>query len=126
MSNDIDEQLRAALRRVDPEQGFAQRVLARIEVEQRQRRPRFATRLPAWLPTRARWLPVAVAASALLVAVLLNARQVRHERQGLEARQQLIDALRVAGEKLDLAYRAVNTESPPTASDDTAPGDTGA
>jgi hypothetical protein len=32
-------------------------------------------------------------------------------QQGLEARAQLLEALRVTGEKLDLAYRVVNDES---------------
>jgi sensor domain CHASE-containing protein len=67
-----------------------------------------------WRPVRwrsvgvrpARWLPVALAASLILTVVVIH--EHRKREQGLQARQQLIEALRVTGEKLDLAYRAVN------------------
>lgn len=117
MSHDLERQLRAALRAVDAPPDFSQRVLARIERTQ-------ARRLRA-LPT---WLPVALAASAIFGALLTHAWHVRQERAGLEARQQVIDALRVTGEKLDLAYRVVNAELQPAAdsSNDSAPDDQGA
>jgi hypothetical protein len=38
--------------------------------------------------------------------------QVRREQEGLEARKQLIEALRLTGEKLDIAYQAVNRKAP--------------
>ena len=43
--------------------------------------------------------------------------QVRREQEGLEARKQLIEALRLTGEKLDVAYQAVNRESQPSKDD---------
>ena len=114
MSHDLEQQLRHALRREDPQPGFTQRVMARIEGEKTRRRP--------W---RSTWLPAALAASTILGAIVVHAWQERHDRQGAEARQQLIDALRVTGEKLDLAYRVVNTQSPPATSD-ASPSNTGA
>jgi negative regulator of sigma E activity len=112
MSEDFEKQLRDALRPVDPEDGFANRVMARIEMAKSRRR--------RWVSTPSRWFPVALAASVVLaVAVLLHQRHLREERAGLEARQQLIEALRISGEKLDLAYRVVNTEPQPPSSDDT-------
>ncbi len=111
MSNDLEKELRDALRHVDPAEGFTQRVMARIEAgESRSKR---------WLPLQVRWLPVALAASAIFGAVAMHAWHERQQRQGLEARQQLIEALRVTGEKLDLAYRVVNAESEPARSEDT-------
>jgi len=103
MSNDLEKELRDALRPVDPDEGFTLRVMARIE-EEESRSKRW------WPPLQVRWLPVALAASALVGAVLMD---VWHDRQqqGLEARQQLIQALRVTGEKLDLAYRGVNADT---------------
>ena len=111
MSNDLDDQLRKALRPVDPGEGFADRVLARIEATS-------AARSRRWLPPRFRGLPVALAASAVLGAVLIHVWQVDREQRGLEARRQLIEALHVTGEKLDLVYRSVKRESSPEPNDD--------
>jgi hypothetical protein len=110
MNNDLDDPLRKALRPVDPEKGFADRVLARIEATPAAR--------SRWLPQRFRAWPVALAASAVLGAVLIHVWQVDRERRGLEARRQLIEALHVTGEKLDLVYRSVKRESSPSSSDD--------
>ena len=111
MSNDLDDELRKALRPLDPEEGFADRVMARIEatpVAQSRR----------GLPQRFRGWPVALAASAVLGAVLIHVWQVDRERRGLEARRQLIEALQVTGEKLDLVYRSVKRESSRPSGDD--------
>jgi len=113
MSDDLEKQLREALRHVDPPPGFAVRVSARTQSEQRHR----------WLPAGYRWVPATLAASVLLSLLVAYGWQLRHEReQGLAARQQLIEALRLTGEKLDLAYRGVQDASKPTVPPDT--GDT--
>lgn len=95
MSDELEDRLRKALRPVDPEEGFAERVMARIE--------------PVSVSKRGRrvWLPAALAASALLGVVLWQADR---ERRGLEARRQLIEALHITGEKLDVAYRGVRRD----------------
>ena len=57
-------------------------------------------------------MAIGLAASVAFAAVLgTHQWQVHRERQGLEARRQLIEALRVTGEKLDVAYQAVNREA---------------
>ena len=107
MSKDFEQQLRDALQPVDPEEGFDQRVMARIA----QERSRSRTKIT-------RWASVALAASVLFVAVLgAHQWQLRREQEGLEARKQLIEALRLTGEKLDVAYQAVNREAPEPADD---------
>jgi negative regulator of sigma E activity len=104
MSKDFEQQLRDALRPVDPEEGFEQRVMARVSREP-ARRHRKVTR---WA------VPLAIAASMACVAIFgAHQWQERREQQGLEARRQLLEALRLTGEKLDVAYQAVNRESPP-------------
>lgn len=104
MSDDLDRALRTALKPVEPTDGFADRVMARVEAPAPVRGRQTIS--------RARWFPMALAASvAILAAVLLHERQLRQERAGIEARQQLIEALRISGEKLDLAYRVVNADS---------------
>jgi hypothetical protein len=100
MNSDLEKILREALRPVDPEDGFADRVMSRLE---RERRP----------PRRERhrkplWMAVALAASAVLAVIGVHEWQAHREREGLEARAQVLDALRVTGEKLDIAYRTVN------------------
>jgi hypothetical protein len=120
MSTELEDQLRKALPRVDPQEGFAERVFARIDVE----RAAATARSRRWLPkvfhgvrARVSW-PAALAASALLVSVLMYGWHVDRERRGLEARRQLLQALHITGEKLDVAYRGVMRESPPAASGD--------
>ena len=104
MSKDFEEQLRDALRPVDPEEGFEQRVMARVAAEPVRSR----SKIKRWAAA------VAIAATMAFAAILgANQWQERREQQGLEARRQLLEALRVTGEKLDLAYQAVNRESRP-------------
>jgi len=104
MNSDLEKQLRDALRPIDPPAGFATRVSERT---QRRRWPR------GRLPMHPHWLPTALAASVLAALVLGYGWQVHRERQGLQARQQLIEALRLTGEKLDLAYRGVRDAARP-------------
>jgi hypothetical protein len=109
MSKNLDDELRGALRPVDPGEDFAQRVLSRIANDSaRSRHPAKA---------RYQWLPVALAASVVLGFLVSHDRQMRRAQQGLEARRQLIEALRVTGAKLDLAYRVVNDEARASASE---------
>jgi hypothetical protein len=103
MSKDLDDELRSALQSVDPGEQFAQRVTARIADEAaRPRRSRLV---------RYQWVSAAIAASVVLGFLITHEWQVRREQQGLAARNQVLEALRVTGEKLDLAYRVVNAET---------------
>ena len=112
MSKDFERQLREALRPVDPEEGFDERVMARIAREGSRARTMVT-----------RWVSVALAASVVFAAVLgAHEWQLRREQEGLEARKQLIEALRLTGEKLDVAYQAVNRESSPPPADDDGSG----
>jgi hypothetical protein len=112
MSNDLNDRLRAALRPVDPGESFTQKVLARIASEPvaGARRPLNGTPLARALRNYA----LSWQSAAALVTVVLAGLLVAHEwhaqraQEGLEARRQVIEALRVTSEKLDLAYQAVN------------------
>lgn len=109
MNPELENRLRQALRPVDPPEGFAARVLARVAA---QNRPR-SERRPAerGRPRRLGFVPLALAA-ALAAALVIGIRwHEQRELQGLEARRQLIEALRVTSQKLDLAWQIVN--SPP-------------
>jgi len=107
MSNELNDRLRAALRPVDPGESFTQGVLARIASE--------PERAPMWAHRAVRVRELRRLSGVLLVVVatgFLVAHQWRaqHVQQGREARQQVLEALRVTSEKLDLAYRAVKDQ----------------
>ncbi len=104
--NNLDDELRDALRRVQPPSGFAARVIARAH-EQAPAHQRL------WSAPVLRW---AVAAT-VLIAVGLGGFEYRRDRreraQGEAARQQAIIALRIAGTKLKLAQAKVQRLSAP-------------
>jgi hypothetical protein len=106
MEKNLDEKLRAALRPVDPDGDFANDVLARIDPNERHSAKNLT------LPRRPlRWhIPVALAASvACTILVGLEWRQ--QQQEGLRAREQLIEALRVTSSKLDLVHDIVEERS---------------
>lgn len=92
----LENDLRHALRRESPPAGFASRVLQRIEHEH--------------TPRRNRWWR-AVAASVTLTALLGGwaAHTVHERRQGEHAREQVLLALKIAGEKVRYAQQEVRT-----------------
>jgi hypothetical protein len=96
----LDAQLRRALRPVDPPRGFTERVLARISSEQRPAR-------------HSRWrIPLGLAAALLLgLGIYVRAQQQRQQLVGLEARREVIEALRLTDQKLDLALQSVKDAS---------------
>ena len=111
MSNDIESRMRAALRPVAPREEFSQKLLAQAVVAspaQPKRRDFTATRLRplAW------WLSASLAASLVLaVGVHQHLQQQRLQQSGLEARREVMKALRVTSQKLNLAYEAVKSQS---------------
>jgi hypothetical protein len=98
----LEQNLRAALRPVDPGTGFVGGVLARVAAERSGQVRTFRARAAL------SWGSFALAASIVAALLLAHQQQVRRTEQGLEARRQLIEALRVTGDKLDLASRMVN------------------
>jgi hypothetical protein len=108
MSDFLEDELRRALRPVDPGDDFTHKVLARVQA-QSTGRERHSRRLHERL---VRWVPAALAAS-LLAAIIVNHEhsQAQMAEEGLRAREQLIAALRVTSEKLDLAYEAVHNQT---------------
>lgn len=92
----LEQDLRHALRRQSPAPGFASRVLQRIEHER--------------APKRNRWWR-AVAASVTLTALLGGwaAHTIHERREGERAREQVLLALKIAGEKVRYAQHEVRT-----------------
>jgi len=117
MSQDIENQLRRALRPVDPSAGFAERVMRALPESTPRAAPVVALRSAARPNLWRRLSTPAALAASLVVAVLLGQQagrqQVeREQRAGLAARAELLQALRITSKKLDLAYQAVNRPAP--------------
>jgi hypothetical protein len=110
MSKDIESQMRAALRAVAPREEFTQKLLANVtsRLPALRKPSRFATGLRplAW------WFSASLAASVVLaVGVHQHLQQQRLQQSGLEARREVLEALRVTSQKLNLAYEAVKSQS---------------
>ena len=119
--NDVEDRLRRAMRPIDPPEGFAERVMRALPA----REPPATVSVLATVPRASRagaWrrfsAPAALAAS-LVVAVLVGKQiALKHEeREGLAASRELMQALRVTSQKLDVAYQAVQS-TPPASADE--------
>jgi hypothetical protein len=111
----FEDELKNALRRREPPQGFSHRVLARAaEIGSRQADHAWRE---LWLKifdqplapaNLLRWATVTVLAAGLVVGGV-HYRSVQRERaQGEAAKQRLLLALRIAGRKLQLAKTRVD------------------
>jgi negative regulator of sigma E activity len=116
--NDVEDKLRRAMRPIDPPEGFAERVMRALPA----REPPAPVVVLATVPRAPRtsaWrrfsTPVTLAAS-LVVGVLVGKQMaLEHQREGIAASRELMQALRVTSQKLDAAYQAV--QGPPPAPD---------
>ena len=100
-----EDALREALRREDPPDGFAGRVMAKVEARQSASG---AWSGLAWVfrGPRLRWA-TALASIALLIGGLDYWRWREERAQGERTKQQVMLALRIAGGKLRLAQAKV-------------------
>lgn len=104
--NDIDNQLRDALRRCNPPAGFADRVMAKAAAEGKRPLWTFQPFRLGW-PTL-RWVAVPTLAAMLMAGFGYHSyEQRKEEAEARVARQQVLLALRIAGSKLKLAKQKV-------------------
>ena len=91
----LDNDLRQAMRRVPAPEGFAERVMARLNEPRRDSHP-------------ARWR--AIAATLLLGAIIggWGVHETLERRRGERARDQVLLALRIAGTQVARAQRAAH------------------
>ena len=89
----LDDELRAALRREDPSPGFARRVVARAKVKPAPQ---------SWFPGS--WFPRMMWATALAAMLVIGFGGISEyrERQAERAARQAVMALRIAAEKLNM------------------------
>ena len=111
MNDDLESGLRSSLRPVAPRDEFSQKLVAQVVARARP------DRSPRAMPWRASkrstwWLSASLAASLLLVVgVQIQMQQERARQNGLEARRQVVEALRMTSQKLNLAYESDQSES---------------
>jgi hypothetical protein len=122
MSQDLESQLRAALRPIAPSAALEKKLIASVT-----EKPALAPAKPGRYfrsgaaHSRARWLSIGAAACVLIALGMQHRLHEHDERQnGLEARRQVVEALRMTSQKLDLAYEIVKSQS--TSLDDENPG----
>jgi hypothetical protein len=101
----LDDEVKSALRRVEPPAGFAERVLAQAR-RQPDSNPGFVGWLRVKFPPRAvRWA-VAFGAACVLILAGARYRQYRQEKiQGMRAAAQARQALAIASGKLNAAFQ---------------------
>lgn len=111
MSKDLESQLRAALRPVAPRKEFTDRLLARSTAIAPD--PRSARNLAArGIRPMAWWFGASLAASVLLaIGIQQHLEQQRLQQSGLEARREVVEALRMTSQKLNIAYEAIRSQS---------------
>jgi hypothetical protein len=90
----LEDELKAALRREDPSPGFAQRVVARAKATSRSSRPIF----------RMVWAAALAAMLAIGFTAAYEYRQMKAERASRDA----VIALRIAADKLNMARDKVS------------------
>ena len=101
---ELDDELRHVLRREEPPPGFAEAVLRRVA------EPRIVPfeRKPMIRPSLTRWAAAAALVVALGGAAAYRAAEAREERmRGEAAKEQLMQALRITGSKLQIVQSAV-------------------
>lgn len=102
----MDDELKRVLRRVEPPDGFTERVLARVE----------EGNLRPLRPSRSgfRGLVTGFAAAAVLAIAVMGGlwyrAEQRRQAQGVEARRQVLLTLRIAGSKLHEIQTKVNNQ----------------
>jgi hypothetical protein len=120
MSKDIESGMRAALRPVAPSDEFSQKLLAQV-VADPPARPKSIRFISQGARPLAWWLAASLAASLILaVGIQQHLQEERLRQSGLEARREVLQALRVTSQKLNLAFEAVKSQS--TALADEEPG----
>jgi hypothetical protein len=105
MTSAFENRLKAALAPQDPGPDFTASVLEAVK----QQAPSQAA--PARPSRLVQWLSVGIAACLVAaITVTIQIRDAREREAGLRAKAQVLEALQVTSEKLNLAYRVVHPQ----------------
>lgn len=119
MNEEFENRLRRALRPVDAPAGFAERVMRALPAHPAPANVALLNmvRQPSPVSPWRRFSTPAALAASLLVAVftgqhVATLKAEREQQAGLAASRELMQALRLTSQKLDLAYEAVQRPAP--------------
>lgn len=105
---DLENELRAALRRPEPPPGFTNRVLARIARLPAPQAGRWQGVLSLFRVSKLRWAAASVVICLVMTIGVAQYRRAEHERaKGEAAKVQLMQALQIASTKLNVALKKV-------------------
>jgi len=121
MSENFENELRRALRPVDAPEGFTERVIRALPAQREPVITPVVNPMPAHRLMKRFGIPMAFAAALVLSVILgqhvahVQTERMTAEREaaGRAASRELMQALHVTSQKLDLAYQAVKTPPPP-------------
>jgi hypothetical protein len=107
MKKDLESELRDALRPVAPSADLTRRLIAQVDAQASGAQPprKGPVARPLW------WASGLAASLVIALGVQQHVRAQRELAQGLEARRQVLQALQMTSQKLDLAYEAVKKQS---------------
>ncbi len=104
----LEEELRKALQRKEAPSGFADRLSRRIEAGELTSESRWRRQRTGWSLPRMGWLGAAAMICLMIGLGILQYRSYRTRMtEGAYARDQLLLALQIAGDKVSLAQRRV-------------------
>jgi hypothetical protein len=103
--NQFENELRRALQRVEPPQGFAERVLARTQTDHSELAP--SRWWAGFLGTRGLRWAAACALSVVLATSGFLYQRAMERRRGEAAKEQLMLALRITSSKLQVAEQGL-------------------
>jgi hypothetical protein len=103
----LEDDLKTALRRTEPPEGFANRVLARANGP--------AAAEPSWWqyltvlvrPPRVQWVALSLIVSVMIPAAGVYRKERQARAEGEKAKEQLVFAMRVTGSKLHRVHQKV-------------------
>ena len=103
----LEDDLKMALRRTEPPEGFAARVLERAKAP--------APPEPSWReslmvllrPPRVQWVALSLIAGLVIPAAGVYRREQQSRAEGERAKEQLMIAVRVAGNKMHRVHQKV-------------------
>jgi hypothetical protein len=103
----LEDELRTALRRTEPSEGFAERVLARANGPA-PAEPRWWEYLMVLVrPPRLQWVALSLIVSVMIPAVGVYRKERQARAEGERAKEQLVFAVHVAGNKLHRVQQKV-------------------
>lgn len=98
---DLESNLKSALARVEPPEGFAERVIERAQ------RPKISWRL---FGSQRPWLAAAALLVLLAGAETLHLHQQRQHAEEVRAQAQLMLALQITSHQLNTAFERISTD----------------